>query len=217
MTLRSIYDKISIGCKIDYKYKTDILVFIIQGVHMKIISGRFKGRNFYPAKGSKARPTSNKVREALFNILYDKIKNAVVIDLFAGSGGFGLEALSRNCSKVYFCDYDRKSIHALQEYLDNFGIHKREYGIYSMDYSRAMAKMESEGVYADVIYVDPPYSSDVYETILEKCVPLIKMNATIIIEYDKRTNIAMNEGYVNIQSKHYGNTVVDLFRYEGET
>ena len=184
---------------------------------MKIISGRFKGRNFYTAKGSKARPTSNKVREALFNILYDKVEDSVVIDLFAGSGGFGLEALSRGSMKVHFCDYDKKAARTLQGYLDEYGIEKHEYSIYAMDYSRAIAKMQSEGVLADIIYIDPPYSSNVYENILEKCVPLIKINGTIIIECDKRANVMMPDGYINIQNKQYGNTSVSIYEYEGET
>ena len=182
---------------------------------MKIISGRFKGRNFYTAKGSKARPTSNKVREALFNILYDKIIDAVVIDLFAGSGGFGLESLSRGCSKVCFCDYDKKSAFAIQNYLNEFKVEGSEYSIYQMDYNRAIVKMESDGVYADIIYIDPPYSSGIYEDILKKCIPLIKTNGYVIIEHDKRASIAMPQGFVNTHKKQYGNTYISIFSYEG--
>ena len=183
---------------------------------MKIISGRFKGRTFYPPKGSKARPTSNKVREALFNILYDKVTDAVVIDLFAGSGGFGLEALSRGCEKVHFCDYDRKSSHSIQEYLDAYCVDKNEYKIYAMDYKRAISKMESDGICADIIYLDPPYSSSIYEDLLERCIPLIRINSTIIVESDKRKNIAIPTGYTNTQTKQYGNTIISIFNYEGE-
>ena len=184
---------------------------------MKIISGRFKGRNFYTAKGSKARPTSTKVREALFNILYNKVDDAIVIDLFAGSGGFGLEALSRGCSKVCFCDYDRKAIRSIQEYLDEFEVDKQEYSIYSMDFNRALMKMQSDGVLADIIYIDPPYKSDIYNSILEKCVPLINDNGTIIIEHDKRASINMANGYITTQTKRYGNTTISIFSYEGES
>ena len=184
---------------------------------MKIISGRFKGRNFYPAKGSKARPTSNKVREALFNILYGKVAGAVVIDLFAGSGGFGLEALSRGCSKLYFCDYDKRAAYAIQGYLEEFKAEKKEYSMYAMEFNRALSKMESEGVLADIIYIDPPYSSSIYDDILEKCIPLLKIEGIVIVEYDKRANIAMPPGYANIQNKHYGNTALSIFSYEGET
>lgn len=184
---------------------------------MKIISGRFKGRNFYTAKGSKARPTSNKVREALFNILYGKVINSVVIDLFTGSGGFGFEALSRGASKVCFCDYDRKATREIQKYLEEYKVQRDEYDIYSMDYQRAISRMESEGVLADIIYIDPPYNSKVYDDILEKCVPLIKIDGTIIIEHDKRSNITMVQGYETIQTKQYGGTQISIFRYEGET
>ncbi len=182
---------------------------------MKIISGRFKGRNFYTAKGSKARPTSNKVREALFNILYNKVNNAVVIDLFAGSGGFGLEALSRGCSKVCFCDYDKKAVRAIQGYLDEYGVDRNEYSIYAIEYNRAISRMESDGIFADIIYIDPPYSSTVYNDILEKCIPLIKVNGTIIVEHDKRANITMPSGFTCNQKKHYGNTSISIFSYEG--
>ncbi len=184
---------------------------------MKIISGRFKGRNFYTAKGSKARPTSNKVREALFNMLYGKVAGSVVIDLFAGSGGFGLEALSRGCSKVYFCDYDKKSAYSIQSYLNEFKVEKNEYSIYAVECNRALAKMESEGILADIVYIDPPYSSSIYDDILEKCIPVIKIDSTVIVEHDKRANITMPAGYVSVQNKHYGNTAVSIFSYEGET
>lgn len=182
---------------------------------MKIISGRFKGRNFYAAKGSKARPTSTMVREALFNILYGKVTDSVVIDLFAGSGGFGLEALSRGASKVCFCDYDRKVTNEIQKYTDEYKLNRDEYDIYPMDYQRAMSRMESDGVLADIIYIDPPYKSNVYENILEKCVPLIKIDGTVIIEHDKRTSVIMTQGYESIQTKQYGGTGISIFRYEG--
>jgi len=85
-----------------------------------------------------------------------------------------------------------------------------------MDYQRAMSRMESDGVLADIIYIDPPYNSKAYENILEKCVPLIKIDGTIIIEHDKRANIDMSEGYENIQTKQYGGTQISIFRYEGK-
>ena len=182
---------------------------------MKIISGRFKGRNFYTAKGSNARPTSSKVRGALFNILYNKIYNAVVVDLFAGSGGFGLEALSRGAAKACFCDYDRKAMHGIQGHLDEYGVEKKEYSLYSMEYKRALMKMETEGVLADIIYVDPPYNSKVYDSILVECIPIVNIDATVIIEHDRRAGIEMAAGYTLDQTKQYGNTTISIFRYEG--
>ncbi|MEX1376409.1 MAG: 16S rRNA (guanine(966)-N(2))-methyltransferase RsmD [Eubacteriales bacterium] len=182
---------------------------------MKIISGRFKGRNFYTAKGSKARPTSTKVRGALFNILYNRIYNAVVVDLFAGSGGFGLEALSRGASKVCYCDYDKRAIHSIQGHLDEFRVEKKEYSMYPMEYKRALTRMETDGVLADIIYIDPPYSSSVYSSILAECIPIINIDGTVIVEHDRRATIEMAEGYSLEQTKQYGNTTVSIFRYEG--
>jgi len=184
---------------------------------MKIISGRFKGRNFYPAKGTQARPTSNKVREALFNILYDSIDEAVVIDLFAGSGGFGLEALSRGCSKVHFCDRERKSCGAIKGCLEEYGVEKREYEIYPADYLRAIGRMETEGVKADILYIDPPYKSGIYDNILEQCRPVLAEGASVLIEYSSKGSIPMPAGYIKLQDKKYGNTLLSIFRYEGET
>lgn len=182
---------------------------------MKIISGRWRGRNFYTAKGTKARPTSNMVREALFNILFDKIDSAIVVDLFAGSGGFGFEALSRGASKVHFCDYERKSIRTIEGYLKDFKAQDEKYSLYAMDYKRAISKMLSNGVLSDIIYVDPPYKSNIYEDILKMCVSLINVDGIIIIEHDKRNDIIMYDGYTYLNKKRYGNTAISIFQYKG--
>lgn len=182
---------------------------------MKIVSGRWKGRNFYPAKGSSARPTSNIIREALFNMLYGKVVDAVVVDLFAGAGGFGFEALSRGASEVHFCDIERKTVGTIKGYLEEFKADPKEYLLYFMDYKRAVSKMESFGVNADIIYVDPPYKAKYYKDVMERCKSILKKDGLIIFEHDKKVDIETVESYIFESKRRYGTTMISTYQYKG--
>lgn len=125
---------------------------------MHIFSGLYKSRKILSPKGQKTRPTSGRLREALFNICQLEIKEAVFLDLFSGSGAMGIEALSRGANEVVFVDNSRESIRCIQSNLAALGIVSKAQVIYS-DVFDAMKKLAKCGCHFDVIYADPPYDT----------------------------------------------------------
>lgn len=129
---------------------------------MHIFSGVYKSRKIIAPKGEKTRPTSGRLREALFNICQGEIRGTDFLDLFAGSGALGLEALSRGAERATFVDNSRESIRCIHQNLDAFGISKNGEVIYS-DVFEAMKKLAKSGRCFDMIYADPPYETFVLE------------------------------------------------------
>lgn len=121
---------------------------------MQIIAGKFKGRVLKSPKGEKTRPTSSKLRGALFNRHQETIVGARVLDLFAGSGAVGLEALSRGAKKAFFVDNNRFAVDALKANVVLLGV-EREIKIIQADVMVALKKIKGETF--DFIYADPPY------------------------------------------------------------
>lgn len=124
---------------------------------MHIFSGLYKSRKILAPKGEKTRPTSGRLREALFNICQGKIEGADFLDLFAGSGAMGLEALSRGAHQAAFVDNSRESVRCIQANLAALGLVKEGDVVYS-DVFEAMKKLAKRGKQFDLIYADPPYS-----------------------------------------------------------
>ena len=86
---------------------------------MRVIAGEFKGRKLNSAKGREVRPTADRVKEAIFSMVQDELEGAVCLDLFAGSGAMGIEALSRGAARVYFCDAGAASVDIIRQNLDS--------------------------------------------------------------------------------------------------
>lgn len=125
---------------------------------MHIFSGLYKSRKIITPKGEKTRPTSGRLREALFNICQGQIEGTLFLDLFAGSGAMGLEALSRGAKRVTFVDNSKESIRSIQANLAAYGAMKQGEVIYS-DAFDAMRKLAKRGDAFDIIYADPPYDT----------------------------------------------------------
>ena len=128
---------------------------------MRIISGKYKGRTLVAPK-SDTRPTLDRAKETLFNILAPKIPDAVVLDLFGGSGQLALECLSRGCARAILCDNARDAAVAIKSNFEKVG-EKPE--LYQCDYSACLARLN---VKVDLVFVDPPYKSGLYLEVLSK-------------------------------------------------
>jgi 16S rRNA (guanine966-N2)-methyltransferase len=125
---------------------------------MRIISGIYKNRKIKSPKGVKTRPTSEKLREAFFNICQSYVEGAEFLDLFAGSGAMGLEALSRGAQSSTFIDSDKQAIDCIKENLQEFNI--RDKGlILKGDVFSKMDQLIKDGHQYDIIYADPPYDA----------------------------------------------------------
>jgi 16S rRNA (guanine(966)-N(2))-methyltransferase RsmD len=131
---------------------------------MRIIAGKFRGRVLAEFKGNDVRPTSDRAKEALFNILSTKVIGARVLDLFAGSGSLGLESLSRGAQEVLFNDYSKDSIAILKKNLTALKITAEEAKVKNLDYAVCLG----QAVYPfDLIFIDPPYKQEYGEKALQ--------------------------------------------------
>lgn len=148
---------------------------------MRIIGGKYRGRTLSPFKGRDVRPTSDRAKESLFNILAPEISGANVLDLFCGTGGIGLEALSRGADLVVFNDVSKDSLELLRK---NLALLKADAKIYNLDYRILLDRLD---VKFDIIYVDPPYKSgfgaDALRLIAQK--ELLNTGGIAVLESDK--------------------------------
>ena len=150
---------------------------------MRVISGIARGTVLYTLEGKNTRPTMDRVKEAMFNILQSKIYQAEVLDLFSGSGALGIEALSRGANRVTFCDYSYQAIKIINKNLEKTKMHAKSKVLIG-DFKICLEKLQNERF--DIIFLDPPYNSDFSITALEKInsMRLLKKDGIIVIETD---------------------------------
>ena len=148
---------------------------------MRVVAGAFKGRPLRAPRGTATRPTADRVREALFSMLGD-VSDARVLDLFAGSGALGIEALSRGAASAVFVDRDARAVAAIRRNLESVGA---EGEVRRQDGMRFLSAYE--GIF-DLVLVDPPYdlASRVAEPLSERLPAVLAENAVVVTESDKR-------------------------------
>ena len=169
---------------------------------MRIIAGKFKGRNLKKFEIPSTRPTSDLIRGAVFNAIGDGILNANFLDLFAGSGAMGIEAISRGAKKSYFCDQNKNCITLIKDNLSLLNVDNFE--LFCGDCLKALIKFKNNNVSFDVIYIDPPYMSSYAEKSLKFIVEneLLNDNGLLFWEHDisklgiiEKTNIQTTKRY----------------------
>ncbi len=132
---------------------------------MRIISGTFRGRRLQGPPGRELRPTSDRLKESLFNILSSAIPEATVLDVFAGTGAIGLEALSRGAREVVFIESDRNAVRLIRKNLQLCGA-KSGYRILQDDVFTSVRALARTGLRADVVFLDPPYHWGPYRDLI---------------------------------------------------
>ncbi|HUU50212.1 MAG TPA: 16S rRNA (guanine(966)-N(2))-methyltransferase RsmD [Nitrospinota bacterium] len=182
---------------------------------MKVISGRIKGRSLKTLKGLDIRPTPDKVKGALFNIIGSFIINKKFLDLFAGTGNIGIEALSRGAEEVFFVDNDKRSIKLIRENLEKCGIY-RGFKIFledGIDFIRSREKKDE----FDLIFLDPPYGSDLGGLALEEIskTDIIEREGLIIYEHFHKCEVNRKYGLFKLyKQKRMGDTCLSFFHKE---
>jgi 16S rRNA (guanine966-N2)-methyltransferase len=153
---------------------------------VRVIAGEFKGRRLHTARGARTRPTADRVREALFSMLGD-VAGASVLDLYAGSGALGIEALSRGAGSAVFVERDRQALAALRRNLDAVGVDAE---VRSEDVLRFLAR---PGDRYDLVFCDPPYDDAprVAAPLSEAVPALVREDARIVTESDKRNPLLL--------------------------
>ena len=178
---------------------------------MRIISGKYKGKNILGYDIDGTRPTQDRVKESLFGIIQDYLQDSVCLDLFAGSGSLGIEALSNGAFKVYFVDNNKKCIDILRKNLTNI---KEENVIVNDDYLLALDNFINTKVKFDIIFLDPPYNLNCIADILN----IIDKNELlneggIVVCEDEYDNFSSN--YLNleiIKERKYGYKNIRIYR-----
>ncbi|MGO2547077.1 16S rRNA (guanine(966)-N(2))-methyltransferase RsmD [Mammaliicoccus vitulinus] len=176
---------------------------------MRVIGGKYKRLHIKTIDGQSTRPTTDKVKENIFNALKDI--EGLGLDLFAGSGGLGIEGLSRGLSKVIFVDGNFKATKIIKENLNTLHIPDTQFEVYKNDAIRALKALNKRDIKFDYIFLDPPYKKELINRSLEKieAFDLLNVNGTIICEFDKSEKI--DTGKFEVLKKYeYGLTHVML-------
>jgi len=184
---------------------------------MRIVSGRLGGRRLRAPGGEATRPTSERVREAVFSILGPPPEGTEVLDLFAGSGAMGLEALSRGAAAVTFVDSGRPALLALRGNLAELGV-GAEARVVGSD---ALTFVRRPGGPWRWVFIDPPYRSDLAARVLEILGDRpgdLTEDASIVVEHDRRNPPADRYGsLIRTDSRRYGDTVIAIYRRQEPT
>lgn len=180
---------------------------------MKVISGILKGRNIDGYNIDGTRPTMDRVKESLFGMIQNNIKDSIVLDLFAGSGQLGIEAISNGSKKCYFIDNNIEVIKVLRNNINNLNIKDKSIILLS-DWKKSLNEFNNKNIKFDIIFVDPPYNYDVYEKILDKVsnLDLLNNNGIIVLEH---SNIKLKDKYNNLilyKEKKYGSKSVNIYK-----
>ena len=173
---------------------------------MRIISGKARGTKLFTLEGLETRPTLDRVKESLFNIISDKIYDSYVLDLFSGSGAIGLEFASRGAKKVILCDASKNAIEIIKKNIKKTHL-ENAVELYNLDFKKMIKTIENNKF--DIIYLDPPYKTDyIVESIsLIKNNQILSENGIIIAETDEPEKIKNQLEEINfeiIDQRKYG-------------
>lgn len=179
---------------------------------MKIISGIYKGRNLSGFDVDGTRPTMDRVKESLFAVLQDRVKNSVVLDLFSGSGNLGIESLSQGAKEAYLVDKNPKAYRIMKDNINRIGV--KNANTYNMDYKKALEYFKNNNIKFDLIFLDPPYNTDLIVKSIELITEyeLLNDEAFIVCESNFLDKIIYSDNYLKIKEKKYGDKWVVILK-----
>lgn len=177
---------------------------------MKIISGKYKGRNLDGHNLDGTRPTMERVKESLFAIIQNHLDNAIVLDLFSGSGNLGIEALSEGASFAYLVDFNKKAVDTIKKNLNTIGIKEAE--VINLDYKKALNYLKDKKI--DLIFLDPPYKTDFIEQSIKLIdeYDMLNDDGLIICENDSLDKIVYPDNYEVVKDRKYGDKWVVILK-----
>ena len=156
---------------------------------MRVITGKYKGRSLVAPKNV-ARPTLDRMKETLFNILSDRLQGADVLDLFAGSGQLAIESLSRGASRAILCDNSRDAVAAIKANFEKIGVTPE---LMFCDFRDCLQRLDCQ---VDVVFVDPPYKSGFYLEVLKEICErdVLKLDGVVVCEHSAEDELPENIG-----------------------
>lgn len=184
---------------------------------MRVIAGEYKGRQLKAVPGKTTRPTTDKIKEAVFQIMGPFFDGGNCLDLFAGSGSLGIEALSRGIEYVTFVDQHHKAIQTIKENINTLKLNDKA-EIFRTDSYRSLKALSKRNFKFNLILLDPPYSKDDYKKLIDEInkFNLVENQGLIYCEYDSTKSLPENiEGFTRIKNITYGKiSGISIYRKE---
>jgi 16S rRNA (guanine966-N2)-methyltransferase len=184
---------------------------------MKVISGSFRGLNLKPVPGKNTRPTSGKVKEAMFSMITPYFSDGNVLDLFAGTGSLGIEAVSRGYGHAYLVDKAFKAIATINENVEK--THSDDqFNVMKSAATEALKTFSEQGIQFDLVFLDPPYRMKITETLIKDMIDqdLLTDGAIIVDETDYDVDISEIAKMDLLKKKDYKDTKVALYQFGGK-
>jgi 16S rRNA (guanine966-N2)-methyltransferase len=174
---------------------------------MRVIAGTARGIQLVAPRDRGTRPITDRVKETLFGILGERVIDARVLDLYAGSGAIGIEALSRGATHATLVEKSRGALAAITENLRRSGLAEAAQ-VRGMDVSRFLASAPAEGDRFDLVVLDPPYEERAILPPLEGLVPLLASPATVVVKHFWRTPVPVPDGLRTWRDRRFGETTL---------
>jgi 16S rRNA (guanine(966)-N(2))-methyltransferase RsmD len=193
---------------------------------MRIIGGEHRGRTIKMPKTGKARPTQDRVREAVFNIIREKVPGSKVLDLYAGSGAFGIEALSRGAQSAIFVDNNINCIRAIKSNLSSVDYRAPLARVFKNEAVKAIAALKEKGAAFDIIFLDPPYNKASFDklriSLAKNCLikiagcDILSQHGFVVAEHFVKDILPEETGTLSlVKRRKYGDTVVSFYQKKG--
>lgn len=187
---------------------------------MRVIAGKARRLPLKTVPGMETRPTTDRIKETLFNIIQNDLPGSRFLDIFAGSGGIGIEALSRGAEKAYFIEHNRAAAACIRENL-SFTHLEKDGEVLALDVLAALARLEGQAPF-QIIFMDPPYGKELEQTVLtyfsEHRPSYIDEDSLIIVEAELKTDFSYVEelGYELVRIKEYKTNMHVFLKLQGE-
>lgn len=182
---------------------------------MRVISGSARGLKLNTPANNDIRPTTDRVKESMFNIISPQVYDSIVLDLFSGSGALGIECISRGAKEAYFCDKSKESVKVLKSNIEKTRFNEKSH-VMNEDYRSAIRKLAAKGLTFDLIFVDPPYYEGLFENVLKSIddYGILSEDGIIVVEHDADIEMKdMGDLYV-YKEKKYGITMLTFYGLE---
>ena len=189
---------------------------------MRVVAGKFKGRRLKTPKGSEVRPTADRVKESLFRIFGEQVVDADFLDLCAGTGNIGLEALSQGAKSTTFVDSNYHCIRIIESNLEMCGFNRKhpQVRLIQLDARKALTRLGKRNAKFDLIYFDPPYASKIYESCVRQIAEgdLLSPAGLLVVEHGKVqeadwTESSILDELVLSRQERYGDTMLSFYRW----
>ena len=178
---------------------------------MRIIAGEARGRQIIAPEGRNTRPTLDRVRENIFNMLQAEVPGSRVLDLFAGSGALSLEAVSRGAESAVLVDSDRKAHMVQKRNIDTLRYAEKT-RVLLYDWKRAVRILQEEGQIFDLVFLDPPYCMTDLRDVFASLIPITDADTLIVLEHESGKSITAADQYEVVRQKEWGFCAVSFYR-----